>query len=365
MTAILNESDLFTTSRLETYECTMKVKHLIIFDIFNNLPRLDENEKRARDNVNRDQLFSKHHLKDFYQFLKKKYTNFIQLAYVDDELLHEFYEYQLIYDAQKKNIMVEHEVITQLHENWRGPSGNPENMSEQFFKKTIEKRLSKLTKSEGKIHSGVWTKICLNRNFADRSNNKAFLNIIQYNPELSNEYVFLEISLVYKEIGKDINSIFDIRKDIYHLIVNFTKKELWNNSNSSIDYFDNENYFADINKVFSLILHKITNYKKLDSIFITTEEFPVELSENNACSIIDLITKNESLNLLFMKNIIIPDNKKLEFVQAVYKSKSLKIFHLGGLDFTNDELKDFNVRYKEINDICYISFNLENTLEII
>ena len=54
-----------------------RMKELVSFEIYNSLPRLDDNEMSIFNDINCSSKHNTEKYKDFYDFLKKKYTDYI------------------------------------------------------------------------------------------------------------------------------------------------------------------------------------------------------------------------------------------------------------------------------------------------
>lgn len=376
-------NDDFKSVFCSTYDQALYIQHLINFEIFNNLPRLEEKELKARENAIKEIVFKKDRLKDYYEYIKKKYTNFIQLAYVDDELLHEFYSYQLIYDKYKTKFNISFDFLKTLYGYYRG-----NNMNEEVFKKTVVNRLAGLNVvCEGIYNSdNLWNHISIDEKFlvnindknGSKSNigervneNQILVDLVKYNPDYSasSDSVFLNIKLIYPELTNDLSSILFHRKEITQLIIEFAPSlKYWDTKlNQTTDDGNEEKYSLYVNKILAVILNNLNSNRSrnIHSLLLISNlpKFNSVLNEENSKMLVNLLNKGYDLNLLVIKNISLDGKVKSDFIGAIFNSRSLRYLHIEGENYGDNDLKAFSDNFNNTQKVCYVSFDNEHTFE--
>jgi len=333
---------------LNQYESYKKQKHtqllqsteyLIKLELARSLPKLSENEKLSRRNLIKNLTYNKitrkDKLKDFYDEIRKKYTDNKELAYLSDsEFLHELYNYIIGYDIYKKKFT---DLVFELPKwlVWLVGKNKDTKISEKELKDNFQ-----LKNSQALVNnSSSWCSINFDNDFFEFIKNSEFstlTNLIKYDNTIQSDSILIYQTVYYDQLNKFINEFFytntKARKIYYRFIDNQKFKETIGNDNTkvySIDKYDpnsNIDWQEDCNKILNtllqIILYELETIEVL--ILIVDASFYIELDKTNTELLTKIIEKKESLEIFSIYNIGIYPDSEVDFADKLNANKYLK-----------------------------------------
>ena len=316
-------------------------EYLIKSELANLLPKLTDIEKTNRDNMIKNLSYNtvnrKDNLKDFYDDIRKKYTENKELAYLSDwEFLHELYNYVFNYDILKKNFIDSDFDLTKT-------------LVWLIDQKIVEKDLKEnfmAKKSQSLINNSTF---CLNISFDDdffqflkTSEFETLVNLVKYDSSLQSDSIVFYQNIYYDQLDKFFNEFFydkiRTRRIIYRITDNQklieTKttdaKKVFNYMNyAKLDEFEFEDDCNSIfNTLFRIILNELPNIEVL--ILIAESDLFFRLDKINSEILIRLIENKDSIDVFSIRNIGLHEDCELEFAEKLNLNKQLKFVTVKG-----------------------------------
>jgi hypothetical protein len=352
---------------ITSYDLTLKIQHIIKFEIWNNLPRLENNEYKLRENINKQVIFKKDRLRDFVQALKKKYTNFYQLAYFEDEEVSNFYDNLIFFESFKEKLLKSIDINEFLYKFYQAKLGRKNSFSINENDDLIKFNLRNISNNEIIEKSKSWFILNFDVDLFKEIyvvENKILYELLKYNPTFDMDSISIEINTVYPDMIKDLDSFLMYKTNVRNIMISITgKQEVIFNKNSTMRLSEMTSQLLDhwINKLLQVVLTKLKIHNQISFLSIICENCHVSLDENTTSLLNSLFEFNSSICIFIMKNFSFGNNNPKEFFNTLLNSKALRYLHLEGMYNDENILTDFEKKLENRSDRCYLRFG-ENHL---
>lgn len=345
---------------ITSYDLTNKIQHIIKFEIWNNLPRLEKNEYKLRENINKQVIFKKDRLKDFVEALKKKYTNFYQLAYFDDEEVNNFYDNLILFDSFKEKLLKSIDLKDFLYKFYQETLGKKNSFSKNKFDELMKFNLKNFSNNEIIENDKSWFILNFDVDLFKEiyvDGNKMLYELLKYNPTFDLDSIAIEINTVYPDMIIDLDSFLIYKTNLRNIMITITgKQEVIHNKNSTMRLSEMSSQLFDhwINKLLQVILTKLKKRNQISFLSITSDNCHVSLDENTTSLLNSLFETNSPISIFIMKNLSFGNNSPNEFFNTLFNSKALRYLHLEGLYNDENILNDFEKKLGNRSDKCYL-----------
>ena len=334
-----------------------RMKELVSFEIYNSLPRLDDNEMSIFNDINCSSKHNTEKYKEFYDFLKKKYTDYIQLSYLQYESLHSYYIKQVNYDLYKPVFKTDFDFVIYLHSFYTKDKDSY--ISE--FKGLMNGRMRTLDCLDVFTKENEWSSIEINEDYMnDIITNETMMTLLKYNPNFIDNCVLFSISFFYENIYKDLYEILMYHKDITHLIFDIKSMKIYN----KVDTLNEEGF----NEIMNMILKVIIDNNTVKCVLFKNQGTKMTLNAENSRLVVKLLSLYKVI-ILVLDNISLIEEIHGEFVNEIYKNYMIKFLYLNGTEFKAESLVEFDEKYNtkldpaEQNKVCLIRFDKEHRFE--
>ena len=330
------EIDKTRTTELANY-----MINLIKSEIYLKLPFLEDKEKRQRENfiLNNDNIDKD----SFYESLKKKYSNFIELTYIPNDLLHELYENVINYENNKysfKNRYFSYSTfIKKMIEL---------TVADEFDKYLDEKFVS-INSNALDNYDNFWLNALFDSKYANTPS-PTINDIIKFNSDLNSTSIIITIELFYKNIENDLYTLLINRPETKRIIVKFEQRSYWINNNfQPMVYTEDEEWNYDMNRILNIILNCAFKMRQLQCLSILADQNCNFLLDEKSCeSIIKIFKKHKDIiEIATFCRIQIPKQYQDTIIQSIFKAKNSKIILFKSAKFTDDILEKIKTFYKE------------------
>ena len=339
--------DLHRTSEFSKF-----LSNEIKFEIYSKLPRLEQDELKTIDSIKNlmklknkteeDNNINNENLKTFFVTLKKKYTNFLELQSINDDLLMELYDYVLSYDENKfsaKNRYFSYSL---------------------FIKKMIEKTVNDdfddfIDKKFEHIGSNVLTNFdgfWLNALFDSKFTNSQEVNVndlIKYNSDMSSTSIIITIELYYNMLENDIYTLLINRPETKRIVLKIEQRSYWVNKNIQPMIFTDEEWDTDMNRVIEVFLSCILEMSDVKCLSILSDkDCNFTLNSQNCTSLAKIFEKQKSsLEIFTICRVVIEDPNII--LDKIFSIKTLKLLLFKGAKFSENVFKKAKEYYNDKN----------------
>lgn len=302
------------------------IEYLVKYDIFANLPTLSKNECELFDLVKIDLPNIKENKRKFYDKVKKAYINFIELGYLNQELLYELYTIKLAtnelvslckissvtyYSSQileDYNDSDSKEFKVEVTKFLKGVDANNENIGSDF---ACPKEIVRISLTE------------------QLSNNEIMKACCKYDERLDSECLIIDINIQYSKIYEDIYSIVLNKKKLNHIIIKFkSRASIDPLTNITEDLSETDWQFRTNNLLYVVLKLLNSSFaRKLYSVKLAaSEECITFLDSENMNLLCDLLNSNH-LSLLSLQNIKCSNKEAaVRLGEALVSTKSVQLF---------------------------------------
>ena len=318
-------------------------------EIFTKLPILDEREQNKRAKLQSDKTKS-----SFYSSLKQKYSNFIELQYLPDELIHDLYNALYCWQENKhylKNSKFKFNIFLYKIIDRSVPMSFPQIIQDKFQNK---KSTTLQTSS-----NSFW----LNAAFDCRNENIS--NFIKYHKQLASNTnsLIITIGLIYDKIADDIFALLSRNLHINRVILKVEQKAFWVGENvEQMPFFEDTEWFNEMNMIMNVLFGCLYKLEQLKALSIVCDLKCNFLLYKENCDILSmLINKHRySLEVITFSRIEIEQSCQMEIIESIKQCKEMKIVIFKSAKFIEDVCKKclevFNSElYKE--DYIYLRLN--------
>ena len=345
-----------------------KLEYIIKSDIAFGLPELNSKTDINLFNEIIDKsnnLINHEKLRYFYDSIKKKYANFLELAYLNANILFECYNVKnLIQSILKENIFYEKYYFIDLLINNSILNNNnikQLNLRKEYYELLIYKhfnlidevKIEDILTDDSKISDFNTYSFCcikIDKSFILNKNN--IKNVYMYDKSLQHKSLCIEVNYLYDKLYYDIYYILSNRNTINHLILNIKSNYCFNIIDTDENNYTNENKInsknnlSEINQIeYEFIMNDIiyiflkaieeNNLHYLHSLtIIGCNNINFELNNEN-CKLLSSITNSLKFKGLVLKNIFF---KKIDFELLLNQFKYCKAFILN--NSINDYMAD-------------------------
>lgn len=337
--------------------------HCIKYEIFDSLPRLDENEEKVRGNLIKNGKYDKKELKTFCDFVKKRYHNFPQLGYLEYETLDELFTLQQKLFSQKKIYRTEFSFINLLFLYY----SNVKKLSPTDFEKKIYEKFHSYSSSCLSDIKNEWSIIEINEKFLKKLQDLQFHELFLYNPELFLSQIKIIVPIYAKRVTEEIKFFIMNRKNmITHLIINFTDTK--EEKKGKIQYIkesndSNNNVELLFNQFMAQVFEGLSELEsdKLKCFSIISEIGLLKLNSNNTSLFSDFVEKSKKLEILIVDSIGF--SSQFEVIRGISNNKQLKFLTLQESNLNNISMGQLENKYNKDSKICFLHFNEEAYLD--
>ena len=338
-----------------TTDTFTRMKELVSFEIYNNLPRFDENEEFLFNQIGTDSKTNKDKYIEFYDFLKKKHNENTKFSFLQYDSLHTYYNLQKSYDLYNPMFKKNFDLEIYLHSFYTRDKESYFNEFKAFF----NGRMRTLECKDVLTNQQDWSTIEINEAFVnDTTTNERLMILLKYNPLFLGKCLYFSISSYYPNIDRDLYEMLQFHKETTHLIVDFKN-------------FSDEKGPVERNKfnaIIKLFLDAALKYQNLRCFILKNKENQFSLSLENS----KLLKSILSLNIVWIfvcSNFPIHNEAEAEFINEVYNNYIVRVMFLEGTSFSIDSLLEFSGKYdttidpSEQRKACLIRFDKEHRFE--
>lgn len=314
-----------------TTDTFIRMKELVSFEIYKDLPRFDENEEFLFNKICKDSKTDKDRFIEFYDFLKKKYNKNTKLSFLQNETLHSYYNLQKSYDLYNPMFKINFDLETYLYSFYTRDKDIYFNEFKAFF----NGRMQTLNCKDVLTTQQDWSIIEINETFVNNTTkNERLMILLKYNPLFLGKCLYFSITYYYPSIDRDLYEILNFHKETTHLIVDFQN---FSDEKGPVE----RNKFNDIIKLF---LNAALKYKNLRCFILKNKENQFSLTLENTKLLKSLI----SLNIVWIfvcSNFPIHNEAESEFINEIYNNYNVKFLFLEGTSFSENSLLEFSGKY--------------------
>lgn len=249
-------------------------------EIFSSLPTLNEQEKDSFKKIHLEVGLKKERLRIFYDYIKKKYPNFIELSFINEDMFYDFYHLESLTSSMIEKISirdVKQPFKTYLQksifriedeESMEIISENKDDSENRDRDKTVKTDLTKFNNYFSSDNKGSSFNFSFPSNISllnineDLILNDTINKIVKYDPRLNNKAIAININYFYSNLEKDIFSFINSKTSITHLILNFNSEKIFDEFTKKFDTLRNLDFNQRANRVLGVILTQIQEYYK-------------------------------------------------------------------------------------------------------
>lgn len=354
------------------------IEYKVKQEIFTSLPSLNQQEKETFNKIDVEVGMRKDRLRAFYDYVKKRYPNFIELSFINEEFFKELYEYEfLTADLIPSLILHDNEATKFTTDLFLNSFSNEHSSFISYYKNNNKKEVpNKIDSEDNKITEQVkdlknnvsfdindfdlkLKKIFSDSNLRNFTFPKSWANFIvnrdlvlnektsistKFDTRLNYNSLNIEINFFYSGIEKDLFAFLISKSTITHINIDFKSFENFDLFSKQTETLSREDFEAKSNKILGVILSMMYTYFKRNLNFLVI---------NFSCS-----------NQIFNLNQESIDNKTEELYSPIKLTKEtyqvleslIQANHLVCLILKNISLVD---HYKEISQIFFNSLSLE------
>lgn len=314
-----------------------RIEYIIKSDIQSKLPKLNEEQQELFESIENTVGVRKEKKRQLFDSIKKMYSNFIELSYLNDVM---------VYDMYQNIYLLEKQIDTCL----RGYNFFSEFLLDNLFINNDEK-LNTFIKNyfnpENKVFQANLIPpknslyIVIDKDFI---NNERRRKIIFYEKDLDCQSVVIQVENFYNKIYEDIHYILSNKKNMNHLVLYFPQMRRFNNLTLCEEDFDYADWEFRINELIYCVNsyiheHLLRNIYSISLIFSDLSQ--VNLSSSNIEILTKIISSNH-ISAVFLKNAIIEKENLNDLIKTVSLPKAFEAFVMTHdfLKLTNKLLED-------------------------
>lgn len=329
--------DNFSTfEELENHKVSQRLiffTYKLKFEIINKLPRLSDNEKKEKEEILEQitkNMSDISQLNLFFDRVKQKYTNFLELKYIPSENLNELYDHLSNIEEHKYSLknrffslslflkkMIEKTVIDE-------------------FDEFLEEKFKSINSEALQNYDGFWLNALFNCNFTN-SLKPSVNDLIKYNTDFSSLSMIITVELFYNKVEQDLYTLLINRPQTKRLILKFEQRSYWVDNNiQPLVYSDDEEWNVDMNRVLNVFLQCVLEMDSVQTLsIIADKDCSFSLDKVNVEKINEILVKNRnSLEIFTLCRIQIPDDNQQELIQTTFTISSLKFLLFKAAKFT-------------------------------
>lgn len=296
---------------------------------------------------------AKKELANFYTELRKKYSNFLELQYLSDDLLSNLYNYLYSWESQKKIMMnYDFKLIDWVYTSIENTS--PEVLPD-LIKKSFKDIGSNVFEEEDNSNY-FW----LHANMEPKKDN-AVINILKYYKELDDaESIAIIIDTDYYNLIQDIYSLLICRKNIKKIVLQINKRHFWIGDNvEPSEVFDDNEWNEEMNSMVNVILSCSFKFSTLKSLcFLCKSDCTFSLNKENCFLLSQVFRKyKDALEIFVSKGIRYDVNGNQDLLEGIKESNSLKFIFFCGARLSK-EIKNKSKELRKKNDNKYLFIQL-------
>jgi len=315
------------------------------YEIYSKLPRLSEEEKEKRQELSgKNKIIDFKELDIFYKKIREKYSLFLELKYIPNELLHELYGNLITFEIEKFNLKNNYFFYSTFIKK------TVEKTVDESFDKSLEERMERIGSSALKNFEEYWVSAIFDSNTSD-SNVGSVNDIIKYNAELSNSRSLIIImELYYDRLIQDIYTLLTHKKFLSRIIFKIEQKSFWISNNvMPMIYFDDDEWDRDVNRIINVLLNCLIERGNIMSLsLLADEKCKVRLNDENVKLLCEFMNKNKnSLEVLTISRFAIQENAAEYLWDSIIDSLQLKILIFKGARFTDRFLEKIKSDYSK------------------
>ena len=301
----------------------------------------------------------KKELTNFYTYLRKNYSNFLELQYLSDEHLSNLYNYLYSWESQKKIMMnYDFKLIDWVYSALENTS--PEVLPD-LIKKSFREIGSNVLEEENNSNY-FW----LHSNMEPKTGN-AVNNILKYYKELDDaESIAIIIDTDYNNLIQDIYSLLICRKNIKKIVLQVNKRHFWIGDNvEPSEVFDDSEWDEEMNSIVNVILSCSFKFSTLKSLcFLCKTDCIFTMNKENCCLLSKVFQKyKDALEIFVSKGVKYDINGNQDLLEGIKESKSLKFIFFNGARLSR-EFKDKSKELSKNKDNKYLFIQLSRNVII-
>jgi hypothetical protein len=317
-----------------TSELSCYLVEEIKYEIYSRFPRLDDKERKQREEIN-DLLNNKNiskeetenKIKQFYDTLRKKYTNFMELLYLDDIFIHELYQHVYLYEENKfssKNKHFSYSLfIKKMIEKTVG----------EEFNSFLEETVKSLGSNALENNEGFWLNALFDSKYADQRD-PSVNDMLKYNKDMTSSSIILTLELFYKGVEKDIYTLLINRTEVIkRIILKVEQRSFWIGNNvQPMVYTDDDEWNQDMNRVVNVFLNCLANLENLQCVSIVYDKNSnFELDKVNTELLSKVLKKHKrNIEVFTIARISLHPDKQEEFLKSLTQLNQVKILIVKG-----------------------------------
>ena len=171
-----------------TTDTFTRMKELVSFEIYNNLPRFDENEEFLFNQIGTDSKTNKDKYIEFYDFLKKKHNENTKFSFLQYDSLHTYYNLQKSYDLYNPMFKKNFDLEIYLYSFYT----RDKDIYFNEFKALCNGRMRTLECQDVLTNQQDWSTIEINEAFVnDITTNERLMILLKYNPLFLGKCLYL------------------------------------------------------------------------------------------------------------------------------------------------------------------------------
>lgn len=353
-----------------TSKRAQQLVELIKYEIFPKLPRLEEKEKfllnRLNDETASDKDFesfsdsSSQHpkmlCKEFYSNLRETYSNFLELKYLDDDMLTELYKLYYFWDENKDFICNSkfnyafflRKLIEKFITN---------NIFDTKFAKAFRFLKSKAIENE----EPYWLNASFDCKFAN-SRESSLNDLTKYYKEIENvKSVIISVDLYYSLLIDDVYDLLITKPYINRLILKVDQKSFWIGDNvEPMPFFDEEEWDKEMNTLMNVVLVCLYRLESLKCLSIVCEkECSFKLSKENCQIMAKMMRKHsQTIEVFTLCRIELAEEEQENIMEALKECTQIKFGLLKGAKLKGSLIEKAIVDFrKEVYKLIYLKFS--------
>jgi len=342
----------YSTSQLSSF-----IINGIKLEMASKLPLLSEVEVKYHNEIivkSNKNILDKDEFDNFFNTLKKNYSNFIEMSYIPNELLSNLYSQVINIEEHKyllKNRYFSYaSFLMKMIEK---------TVSEDFIEH-IETKFEALSSNCMQNYDGFWLNALFNSDCSNKS--KTSINdIIKFNKEFTSLSILITIELFYNKLEQDIYELLINRLETKRVVIQIEQRSFFINNNiQPMIYCDDEEWNVDMNKVLNVFLNCINLMTDIQGISILAGKNCSFLLNDKNCELISSILKvnKDKIEVLSICRIELFSSKQSNILESVFKLNNLKFLLFKAVKFTEENLKKAMCYTKNItHPYCYIRFS--------
>lgn len=294
-------------------------------ELSSKLPILNEREKHKRSTLTTDKSKS-----SFYSSLRQKYSNFLELQYLTDDLLHSLYDLSSSWQDHKHsltNSKFKYNLFLHKLTDRSVPISFPQSLHEQF--------LSKKSKALLTSPNSFWL------NAAFNCKNEHISNFIKYHKQLASrtDSVIITVGLIYENIADDIFALLARNSHIRRVVLKVEQKAFWvGESIEQMPFYEDTEWFNEMNMIMNVVFGCLYKMERLVAVSVVCDIKCNFLLFRENCEILERVVRKHkaTLEVVTFSRVELDQVSQWSIVKAVAECKEMKVVMFKSAKFKED-----------------------------